>query len=67
MQDTNDENSVRLANVKDNMFSNFETMQTLLEGVAGSSNMRVPRQKIQAVFHSGEIFVSLVRAPCLIV
>jgi hypothetical protein len=67
VQDANDQNAVRIANVKDNVFSKLETTQTWLESVAGSPDRRVRRQEIKTPFQLGEIFVSLVRSQVLIV
>jgi hypothetical protein len=38
-------------------------MKTGLESSAISPDGRIPCQKIQAVFYSGEIFIRLVRSP----
>ena len=63
VQDTNDKNAVKFADVKDNVFSKLETMHTRLESIASSPNGRVSCEDNKAVFHSGEIFIRLVRSP----
>jgi len=63
VQDADDQNAVRLAYVKDDVASNFETMQTRLKSIAGPPNVGSSRQQIKALFKFGEKFVCLVGSP----
>ena len=63
VEDTDDQNTVRLAYVKDDVASKFETVQSRLKSIAGPPNVGRLRQQIQSAFKFGQVLVCLVGSP----
>lgn len=65
MQDSHDQNAIRLGQIEDDVTTNLESPQTGLNRIAGSADGRAAGQQIESILQLAKIAVSLTPSPGL--